>query len=271
MKHKSDRLASLVPLGLVAARPWLLNQGVERHTLDNWVKSNQLVPVARSVFKRPDTELTWQGVACSLQHMGLALAPGGLTSLTLQGMAHYVSQNEQNKIHLYGPDQLPSWLNQVLPDVTFDHHKGLDLDTGCRDADPSFHYVPWRMQFMEYGNAKQTLQISSPELAMLEVLLDVPLHLSLEHASELMQGLPTLSPQRITRLLEHCESIKVKRLFLWLAEHNHSPWLKRIDLEKFSINGGTLGSGKRMIVKGGKLDPTYLITVPQEMLVNCYG
>jgi hypothetical protein len=271
MQLKSDQLASLVPLGLVAARPWLLGQGVDRHTLDNWVKSNQLVPVARGVFKRPDTELTWQGVACSLQHMGLALAPGGLTSLTLQGMAHYVSQNEQNKIHLYGSDPLPSWLNNLLPDVTFDHHKGLDLDTGYRDSDPGFHFVPWRMQFLQYGYEKQPLQISSPELAMLEVLLDVPLHVSLEHASELMQGLPTLSPQRISRLLERCDSVKVKRLFLWLAEHNQSPWLKKIDLEKFSIHGGTLGSGKRMIVKGGKLDAKYLITVPQEMLVNNYG
>jgi len=271
MYPKSHQLTSLVPLGLVATRPWLLSQGLQRHTLDNWVKSDQLVPLARGVFKRPDTELTWQGVACSLQHMGVSLTPGGLTSLTLQGMAHYVSQNELNKIHLYGPDQLPGWINKLLPDIMFDHHKGLDLDSGYRDSDPGFHFVPWRMQFLQYGYEKQTLQISSPELAMLEVLLDVPQRVSLEHASELLQGVPTLSPQRISRLLERCESIKVKRLFLWLAERNHSPWLKKIDLEKFSIKGGALGSGKRMIVKGGRLDSKYLITVPEEMLVEHDG
>lgn len=26
-----------------------------------------------------------------------------------------------------------------------------------------------------------------------------------------------------------------------------------------------LGTGKRVLVKGGKLDPTYLITVPEEL------
>ena len=58
-------------------------------------------------------------------------------------------------------------------------------------------------------------------------------------------------------LLEHCSSVKVKRLFLHLAEkHNHA-WFKSLDVTKVS-----LGSGKRVLVPGGRLDPKYLITVP---------
>ena len=37
-------------------------------------------------------------------------------------------------------------------------------------------------------------------------------------------------------------------------------WLDRIDRAKID-----LGKGKRMIAKGGKLDPKYQITVPEEM------
>lgn len=29
--------------------------------------------------------------------------------------------------------------------------------------------------------------------------------------------------------------------------------------------GRVLGTGKRMLVQGGRLDPTYLITVPEEL------
>jgi hypothetical protein len=51
--------------------------------------------------------------------------------------------------------------------------------------------------------------------------------------------------------------VKVKRLFLHLAEKQAHPWFKQLDVTRVS-----LGSGKRMIVAGGRLDPKYLITVP---------
>ena len=271
MKDAQHTLSSLVPLGLVVTRPWLTSKGIQRHTIDNWLKSGQLVAVARGVFKRPDTELTWQGIVCSLQYMKTMLMPGGLTALTLQGLAHYLSPNEQQTIQLYGHSKLPVWVNKLLPRTVFVRHKGLDLDSEYRAEDPGFHFIPWKAQFLPYGYDKQPMFISSPELAILEVLFDVPQTVSFEHAEQLLQGLPTLSPQRLTRLLEQCSNVKVKRLFLWLAEKNQSPWLKKIDLEKFSIQGGNLGSGKRVIATGGKLDPKYLITVPKGVEGNTYG
>jgi hypothetical protein len=76
----------------------------------------------------------------------------------------------------------------------------------------------------------------------------------------LMEGLPNLSPRRLHQLLAACRSVKVKRLFLWFAaRHNHA-WLKSLDRE-----GIDLGSGKRMIVRGGKLDTRYNITVPETL------
>lgn len=262
MTENKHILSSLAPYGLVMTRPWLLEQGVERHTVDNWVKSGKLIAVARGVFIRPETELTWQGVIYSLQRMGYALRVGGLTALTLQGMAHYLSPNADAKIHLYGTEKLPPWLNEILPDTLFIKHTGLGLNT-LPNKD-GLHTVP-------YGIQKFFLLISSPEQAFLEVLLDVPDSVSFEHADQLMQGLPTLSPQRLNQLLHTCKNIKVKRLFLWLAERNQSPWLKRIDCQNFSMESGTLGSGKRVIAKGGRLDPKYLITVPKDMAGEFHG
>jgi hypothetical protein len=61
-------------------------------------------------------------------------------------------------------------------------------------------------------------------------------------------------------LLSHCNSVKVKRLFFWFAEHHNHAWLQKIDQSAID-----LGKGKRMLVRGGKLDPKYNITVPDNL------
>lgn len=271
MKNLKSGPACLVPIGHIVARSWLRSKGVERHTLDNWVKSGQLVAVARGVFERPETELTWQGVVSSLQHMDIDLTPGGLTALTLQGMAHYISPAELNRIDLYGDDELPAWANTLIPGIQFVRHAALKFDKTENNSHPRMDLVTWKTELLPFGHNKWPLQISSSELAILEVLLDVPKRVSFEHASNLLQGMPTLSPQRVTHLLERCKSVKAKRLLLWLAERNGSPWLKQIDAKKYSLAGGTLGSGKRVVAEGGRLDPKYLITVPTDMCGDANG
>jgi hypothetical protein len=175
-------------------------------------------------------------------------------------------------------DELPKWVNKLLSETKFVRHNGHQLFGTKKDSyiDADFS-VP-----LGWGLEDRPLTISTPERAILEALLDVPERLSFEHANQLFQGLLTLSPNRLYKLLEDCTNVKVKRLFLWLAEKNERPWMKikkqpsadkrswigmrKIDFGQFSMESGSLGSGKRMLVKGGKLDPKYLITVPPEML-----
>jgi len=95
---------------------------------------------------------------------------------------------------------------------------------------------------------------------LLELLDELPRRESFHQVDMLVEGLRTLSPRRIQTLLADCKSIKVKRLFFWFAERHQPSWLKQID--RASID---LGTGKRMLVKGGKLDQKYLITVPDDL------
>ncbi|MEH2560679.1 hypothetical protein V1289_000306 [Bradyrhizobium sp. AZCC 2289] len=76
----------------------------------------------------------------------------------------------------------------------------------------------------------------------------------------LVEGLRNISPRRMQKLMVDCKSVKVKRLFFWFAERHNHTWLKQIDRSVIS-----LGSGKRMLVKGGKLDTKYMITVPEDL------
>lgn len=92
---------------------------------------------------------------------------------------------------------------------------------------------------------------------MLETLLGVPDKLSFDHAYELMQGMTSFSPRVVQKLLEQCINVKCKRLFLWLSERQNYPWFAKLNLKKID-----LGSGNRMLLKGGKLNKKYQITVP---------
>lgn len=268
----------LVPHGLVVARSWLMEKkGIERHTLDNWVKSGRLVSVSHGVYKKPDTKMTWQGLVCSLQYMHYVLAPGGLTSLELQGMGHYLQLSSQKTIHLYGLDKLPAWMNTLLPNVTFIRHSQKLISSGKLFVNHSYNTSdnvlsngdPWHGKSlttpMLWGLDDWPMTVSSPERALFEILMDVPEKISFEHADQLMQGMASLSPRRLNTLLELCKNIKVRRLFLWFAERHKHPWFDRLDREHFNMESHTLGSGKRVLFHGGKLDPKYLITVPPEM------
>jgi len=62
------------------------------------------------------------------------------------------------------------------------------------------------------------------------------------------------------KLLKACHHVRAKRLFLWFAERHGFAWFKRLELEAVS-----LGSGKRVVAKGGALDKKYQITVPRQM------
>ena len=102
--------------------------------------------------------------------------------------------------------------------------------------------------------------MSSPERAILELLDELPRHETFHQADVLLDGLRTLRPRHLRTLILHCRSVKVKRLFLWFAERHNHAWLKALDR-----NGIDLGRGKRMLVRGGKLDPKYHITVPEKL------
>jgi hypothetical protein len=91
----------------------------------------------------------------------------------------------------------------------------------------------------------------------MEVMYNIPRDASFEEAALLMEGLTTLRPRMLQGLLEQCRSVKVKRLFMYLAEDCNHAWVKKLDVSKVDF-----GKGKRMIVKGGRFNSKYNITVP---------
>ena len=102
--------------------------------------------------------------------------------------------------------------------------------------------------------------MSSPERALFELLKDVPQSVSFERAERFLEGLSDLSPRRLELLLQRTRSVKIRRLFFWLAERQGHPWARPLRPDDFD-----LGRGKLVLAKGGRFVSRYGITVPAAM------
>jgi hypothetical protein len=270
---KLNQLSALLPEGLLAPTSWLEERGYSRANLAGYVARGWLESPARGVYRRPGPPLKWQHVAASLQL--LSARPwhvGGRTALVQRGFGHYVQMAGAEPIFLFGSGRLPSWVNRLgvkepfiaRPDALFAplgeseskrHSSKNQRRASARDqlTDLALREEPW-------GAWDWRLCFSSDERAILEFLQDAPAHASIQDADLFMQSLVALRPATVSRLLRACTSVKVKRLFLALAERHDHSWLKRLDLASVD-----LGTGKRMLVPGGKLHTKYLITLPADL------
>jgi hypothetical protein len=232
-----------------------MDNNFTNHAIDNLVKSSQLESISKGIYVRNKNKITWQSIVFSLQSMlKTDLVVGGLTALEMQGLSHYLSFSENKTVHLYGNDALPKWVMEIEGNVKFIKHTTKGFFESNENEKQKDQFTIER----EWDNEGRKLIVATPERAYLEVLLQVPTKTTFEHADQLIQGLTTLSPRSLQKLLEQCQNIKAKRLFLWFADRQNYGWLNKLDRDKI-----TLGSGNRMIAKEGKLDNKYKITVPE--------
>lgn len=272
VEQRSQRLNQLerdLPEGLLVDAAWLASHGYPTNLRSYYVATGRLEQPARQVYRRPRGEVSWQQVVISLQTLlEYPLVVGGRTALDLQGYAHYVLQRQQ-QVHLYGTKRPPQWLHKLKLGVRFVYHNDRTLfrrhavthRVASLDSLAEQPFTSKESLVMQpWGQWNWPLVLSTPERAILELLDELPEHESFHQADVLMEGLSNLRPTRMQKLLEDCQSVKVKRLFLFFADRHAHAWSTRLYKNKID-----LGEGKRMLVKGGVLDKTYQITVPAEM------
>lgn len=279
---KLNWLQHNLPEGLVFDSAWLQGRGYSSALRSKYASRGWLEQVARGVYRRPPAPLSapregglrWQNVVISLQMvLECPVIVGGRTALELQGFAHYLSLTGPREVHLYGDAPLPTWVGKLKLDSKFVFHNAKKLFRNEPIASSLGQGANLKTQehssadSLGGGLARQTwgqwnwpLTMSSPERAILELLDEVPERETFHQADMLMDGLRNLSPRKLQKLLVDCRSVKVKRLFLWFAERHNHAWLQKLDRKDVD-----LGSGKRMLVRGGKLDPKFNITVPENL------
>jgi len=227
---------------------WLQELGISQDLQTHYRRSGWLESVQRGALKRPNETIEWLGAVFTLQTQAhLPIHAGALTALELQGNAHYLRIGEQT-VFLFAPLQtlLPSW---------FKNHDWGDTVQFVKSS-----FLDNEMGMTAYKYTTFSIQISSPERAILEALYLAPKHLDLRDLYDVFEGLTTLRPLLLQTLLESCSSIKVKRLFFFMADKANHGWNGYINRSKIN-----LGKGSRSLVKQGCYDATYQLMLPVEL------
>ncbi len=240
-----------MPQGIVLTLDWLKQQGISSKLAWWYVRSQWLERVGDEAYKKSGENITWSGALSALQNqLHLSLHVGAKTTFELLGQSHFIPMKGIKQVILFADPgtRIPKWLfNKEAWKVDFKMHAAsLFLDDNLN------------LGIIEKPIDGVNIFLSCPERAALEMLYLVPSKQSFEEAVLLMEGLRQLRPSVIQQLLEKCKSIKVKRLFLHLAERFEHTWLSELKLNKVN-----LGLGKRVIGSGGNYDPKYQISVPK--------
>lgn len=234
--------------GTVLLSPWLESYGISYDLQKRYRKSGWIENIGPGAYKRPKENVDWKGALFSLQNQAKMPAyPGALTSLSLLGYSHYLRLG-QDIVYLFSPlsKKLPAWFNNFPWENPIEH-----IHTS---------FLPDDVGFVTFQTNGFNLKVSSAERAILEFLYLAPNNADLLEGYQILSGLSNLRPKLVSELLISCTSIKVKRLFLYMADKSDHQWVKFLDRSNV-----ILGSGDRSIVKNGTYNPTYKIIIPNEL------
>ncbi len=247
--RKIQRLVFARPHNVVLTQRYLTSLGISRQLTNRYIGSGWLARIGFGASLRPDDTIDWRGGLYALQaQLQMTIHVAARTALELRGLSHFVPLGPKPIVKLISdcPEHLPFWFQNYPWKTTIEHHVFTLFDETPKGSSAQ----------LDCGGF--SIAISSPERAIIEVMHLAKTNAEIEHAIYLMENLSTLRPQLVQRLLEECFSIKVKRLFLWSAEHVGHGWVEGLDTTQVE-----LGSGKRQIYKGGRFGPKYQITIPK--------
>lgn len=248
MATKIKKILDLVPRDSVLFSSWMASQGLDRKEQTLYVRSGWLERVAQGVYKIAGSTPTLYGAVASYNNqLGKRCHVGASSALDLRGFSHFVSMGKpQAYLFTTKESRLPGWLPKTEWDMTVKYFTSsvFGSETG--------------LELYDYNGAQ--LLISSPERAFMECLLLSPEQFSLMDSYYVMEMMTTLRPSLVQQLLEECSSIKVKRLFLYMAEKAGHSWFRALDLSKIN-----LGSGVRNISATGRFINKYQVIIPSDL------
>lgn len=254
MTYKLNWLVSHTSPGSLVLQPWLTEHGISYSLAQKYTQSGWLNKVAAGVYYRPDASGNLRPGWCDalqalVQQLHLPVHLAGLSSITHQGLGHYLQlHSEQVWVGVKKRQSLPIWFREFSAQqwLYCGNHKLHDV---CEK------------DIITLSINGRELKASCPELAAYEVVDAIGKLISFEHASELFQGLVNLSPRKVQSILERSSAIQTNRVFLFLSHYHGHQWARRLDEAKVS-----LGAGKRQVVTKGRFDERYQITVPESLM-----
>lgn len=243
---KINYLLENIPRGTLVLSSYLKDFGISNDLQQSYVKNGWLKRIDRGVFIFFKDEPSLEGaLSCLSVQSNLELHLGGLSALRLQGYHHFLQGDDKSIVEqVFKPaqDRVPGWFSET------------NLNRKIEIVSTSFLSGGFALEYRKHRD--YSYPISSVERAILEYLFLCPEKGSLKMAYQMLEMMVGLRPDMLQTLLEHCSSVKVKRLFLFMAEKLGHDWLDYLDLTRID-----LGHGKRVIESNGVYDSHYKISL----------
>ncbi|OFY40696.1 MAG: hypothetical protein A2X18_11600 [Bacteroidetes bacterium GWF2_40_14] len=246
-KNKLNQLLKYWQTGGLFFSSWLKQNGYSDQLMQQYRKSGWFSPLSKGVMYRTGDKLSpYVALSCYNFQANKNFYVGAHSALELSGFNHYVPMGKP--ILMIGhpqEDEVPGWMTKT------------DFEYELKFFSTKVFLNP-NLILVNKGDNK--ILASAPEQAFLECLLLAPSQYNYMDLYYIMEQLTTLRSEVVQQLLENTNSIKIKRLFLYMAQKAGHDWFSRLDKERIN-----LGSGKQKLVKDGVYIPDYMITLPKEL------
>lgn len=245
-RTKINRLLSMMrPSGLLFSG-WLKACGYSDQLQKRYRDTGWLSPLCRGVMYRTGADLSaFQSLSSYNEQIGVKTHISALSALEYAGYNHYVPMGKPVlMVALPFGVKRPTWMDSSMFDMTFKTY-----------TTQTFSHTE-----VQCANDDAYLYVSSPEQAILECILLAPNFYNYMDLYYIIEQLTTLRSDVLQKLLEHTDSYRVKRVFLYMAEKAEHFWFNELKPERIE-----LGTSKLQLVKNGVYNTKYKITIPKEL------
>ncbi|GHU88889.1 hypothetical protein FACS1894155_04670 [Bacteroidia bacterium] len=245
--NKLNRLLQKNNSGGLYFSVWLKENGYSDQLVKKYRNSGWLSSLSKGVMYRTGNKLNLFSVLESYnEQLSKHYSIAAHSALELSGFNHYVPMGKPLLMVGHSKQEpVPLWMKKADFDQSL---KFFSTETFSKQ-----HHILFNSEYPH-------LQVSVPEQAFLECLLLAPKQYSYMDLFYIMEQLTTLRPEVLQVLLENTDNLKVKRMFLYMAEKAGHYWFDSLNTERIK-----LGSAKHKLVDNGVYISKYKITVPKEL------
>ena len=248
-RNKLKMLLNKWPQGSVVTSRWMRQRGISRQLVQSYIRAGWIKPLGPGAYQRSGLGVKWHEALSGLQkQVNLPVHIGGPTVIALRGASHYLRSNRES-VFLFSSSgvNLSKWFYRYPWEQPIEHIRT--------------SFLPPKLATSTYSYQNTKLILSSLERAIMECLYISPKKFDILECYQILEGLRLLRPNILQKVLLNCNSIRVKRLFLYMTEKAKLPVFS-----KLKLNSIPLGNGDRSIVKKGVYDSKYKISIPEELM-----
>ncbi|MDP3912495.1 MAG: type IV toxin-antitoxin system AbiEi family antitoxin domain-containing protein [Bacteroidota bacterium] len=247
MGNKLNKLLQYWQPGVLFFSSWLKKNGYSDQLMQQYRKSGWFSMLSKGVMYRMGDKLSsYVAITSYNTQVNKFFYVGAHSALELSGFNHFVPMGKP--VLMIGhpqQDKVPDWM------------KDTDFDYELKFFSTKIFSNPQLTNFIK-GDCK--ILASAPEQAFLECLLLAPNQYAYIDLFYIMEQLTTFRSEVVQELLENTGNIKIKRLFLYLAQKAGHEWFDKLDKTRIE-----LGTGKQKLSDNGVYLPEFLITIPKEL------